>query len=146
MQRVVLSSRLLSGRLAMLCVSMLLFFGSVDILLILFLSLTLFPGRAEENGFEVVPAERGGDRGRRGRGRGNSFFNAFHSHSHRQTIYSLHSTNRACFWDTLITSHNNSCVKPVLKTSHGTFCVFSGPGGRGRGRAAAGTRFAQVMG
>ncbi|XP_019722657.1 ubiquitin-associated protein 2-like isoform X1 [Hippocampus comes] len=27
-------------------------------------------GRAEENGFEVVPAERGGDRGRRGRGRG----------------------------------------------------------------------------
>ncbi|XP_077417691.1 ubiquitin-associated protein 2-like isoform X3 [Vanacampus margaritifer] len=27
-------------------------------------------GRAEENGFEVVPGERGGDRGRRGRGRG----------------------------------------------------------------------------
>ena len=29
-----------------------------------------FPGRIEENGFEVAPGERGGDAGRRGRGRG----------------------------------------------------------------------------
>lgn len=28
------------------------------------------PGRLEENGFEVTPGDRGGDRGRRGRGRG----------------------------------------------------------------------------
>lgn len=31
------------------------------------------PGRPEENGFETTPGERGGDRGRRGRGRGKSF-------------------------------------------------------------------------
>lgn len=31
------------------------------------------PGRPEENGFEMTPGERGGDRGRRGRGRGQSF-------------------------------------------------------------------------
>lgn len=30
----------------------------------------LFAGRLEENGFEVTLGERGGDRGRRGRGRG----------------------------------------------------------------------------
>lgn len=36
-----------------------------------YFSLSYFiPGRPEENGFEMTPGERGGDRGRRGRGRG----------------------------------------------------------------------------
>lgn len=39
----------------------------------------LFAGRLEENGFEVTPGERGGDRGRRGRGRGE--WHRKHTHS-----------------------------------------------------------------
>lgn len=37
------------------------------------ISLSPIPGRLEENGFEVAPGERGGDRGRRGRGRGEQY-------------------------------------------------------------------------
>lgn len=78
------------------------------------------PARPEENGVEVTPVDRGSDRGRRPRGgRG------------EPTVFETWSVRPALQW--------------MLLTS---FCECDAvSGGRGRGRAPAGSRFsAQGMG